>query len=763
MKYNNNNFTSFARKNFKDCLKNGDTSSDKFNSCFERTDFTSPYLSTVKKLLEKIWIKFDEDDLDVQEKFYNILDKIMDGIGFLRYNDSKKELRMTNVNQINDTVIEAFKKIDSLDEDFYLKNLTSALVLIVEDSSCAKYFYERLKILYSEYKKENKLPYEVSIDFYNEILNKRQNNFVSSEKKKMIDNLCTKLSYAKRKEDSIVTSIKIRRLDSLLKKHKYDVLRTSEEEIRNNLKGFATYLSSLKELRREGIIVSNSQGEKLTQLFLDGDLTSEEIDNLFPEASKKVKRIILNKYMQAKLPYLEKIEYEFSDLLSCDLGYNYNNYKIVSKENYYENLTLIFNAISEELGLELIESLEEYEFIANLPFFIDYFPELTVERVLSIIRNFPKIIKNMVQEEIITTVSLDEVMGKFYKLLSYGEAYENADFVNIAILGENIVERIIKSDSITSNNPNYYGRVYSQMLQKDCSFIPVVSGSTDEYYYESAHNADYERLLIGKNCRGSCVGIDGAGEEAYFAALTDPHADVIMFKSKYTNEFLGRCLCFRKGNYVVLAPIYGKTGLADNLYTSELLDDISSQMLSQATKANDTLEYVFSVSISFINKEYPIVEDDNLREVFPHADLSYSAYLIGSVKKEEDVNIDYNMPMPVSYDTLRDNIKVNEEVSNFDLNRIRALDILMIESSDLRNYEKNNFSLTDKEKYDEIYMGQDWFVAIKDGKIVDKVILPINDKRQENELLVLYKHLQELGIINDAANEMVNNFSSIRH
>lgn len=763
MKYNNNNFTSFARKNFKDCLKNGDTSSDKFNSCFERTDFTSPYLSTVKKLLEKIWIKFDEDDLDVQEKFYNILDKIMDGIGFLRYNDSKKELRMTNVNQINDTVIEAFKKIDSLDEDFYLKNLTSALVLIVEDSSCAKYFYERLKILYSEYKKENKLPYEVSIDFYNEILNKRQNNFVSSEKKKMIDNLCTKLSYAKRKEDSIVTSIKIRRLDSLLKKHKYDVLRTSEEEIRNNLKGFATYLSSLKELRREGIIVSDSQGEKLTQLFLDGDLTSEEIDNLFPEASKKVKRIILNKYMQAKLPYLEKIEYEFSDLLSCDLGYNYNNYKIVSKENYYENLTLIFNAISEELGLELIESLEEYEFIANLPFFIDYFPELTVERVLSIIRNFPKIIKNMVQEEIITTVSLDEVMGKFYKLLSYGEAYENADFVNIAILGENIVERIIKSDSITSNNPNYYGRVYSQMLQKDCSFIPVVSGSTDEYYYESAHNADYERLLIGKNCRGSCVGIDGAGEEAYFAALTDPHADVIMFKSKYTNEFLGRCLCFRKGNYVVLAPIYGKTGLADNLYTSELLDDISSQMLSQATKANDTLEYVFSVSISFINKEYPIVEDDNLREVFPYADLSYSAYLIGSVNKEEDVNIDYNMPMPVSYDTLRDNIKVNEEVSNFDLNRIRALDILMIESSDLRNYEKNNFSLTDKEKYDEIYMGQDWFVAIKDGKIVDKVILPINDKRQENELLVLYKHLQELGIINDAANEMVNNFSSIRH
>ena len=66
-----------------------------------------------------------------------------------------------------------------------------------------------------------------------------------------------------------------------------------------------------------------------------------------------------------------------------------------------------------------------------------------------------------------------------------------------------------------------------------------------------------------KGC--SCIGPGGAGDKAYYQALTGHNADVIIITDKNTNEFVAHSICFRKGNYVVLAPIQGIRGIEESL------------------------------------------------------------------------------------------------------------------------------------------------------------------------------------------------------
>ena len=54
--------------------------------------------STAKRLVDTLIYQFDEDDENTQERLYNQLDKIMDGVAKKRYVRDKRTLRFSSVN-----------------------------------------------------------------------------------------------------------------------------------------------------------------------------------------------------------------------------------------------------------------------------------------------------------------------------------------------------------------------------------------------------------------------------------------------------------------------------------------------------------------------------------------------------------------------------------------------------------------------------------------------------------------------------------------
>ena len=110
------------------------------------------------------------------------------------------------------------------------------------------------------------------------------------------------------------------------------------------------------------------------------------------------------------------------------------------------------------------------------------------------------------------------------------------------------------------------------------------------------------------------------------------------------------------------------------------------------------------------------------------------AYLIGNKSPDKEVEIDSTIPMPVVYSTKRESIKDKSEITSEELTRIKALDIYYTENPMEREEKARNFAPVDPTLYSEIYKGEDWYIAMSDGQIVEEVRLPINEENQEREL-----------------------------
>lgn len=416
----------------------------------------------------------------------------------------------------------------------------------------------------------------------------------------------------------------------------------------------------------------------------------------------------------------------------------------------YENVINIITTISEEEAQDILFNKEIPKEILELLPLVGHIDGFNTEEMIVLLRNYPMVLNHMRKESLTQNITLNSALSHFFDFLTIAEAYNSADDITISVLGKNIVEQIRFSDKQTSKNPLDYLNVYEGMLTREYTFIPRVEGEFGDYHYESANDADRERLLIGKKCNFSCIGPGGAGEKAYYQALTGHNADVIIITDKNTNEFIARSICFRKGNYVVLAPIQGIRGIEESLYQPKFVSGIGKQMIKQSLESKDTLEYVFlSPDGRFLDDYFPIIEDSYLIDPFPHADLDEIAYLIASTKDPEDVEIDSTIPMPVIYKTKRESVRGKDEASNENLTRLKALDILLTEDSEIREEKERNFEPVNKENYDDVYMGQDWYIAIKKGKIVEEVVLPTEQEAQIKEIATLKEQLTSLNMLEE--------------
>jgi len=722
-------------KAFKACLEKRDF------EAFEKHDFFGGYSSvksgTVRRLLEKLLIQFDENDLDIQEKFYLLLDKIIDGIcsfNYARELSDNNYYKFKSVNQINDCLLGKFTLFAKLDNpleeiELFVRKFIKAFG---QNKSFFSECYQNVLVLFNEYRKSHTIDYNSSIGFYNSLLNKQRNDFVKKEKELLISNLTLILPYAERKEKSRIVGAKIKKFDNFIKRKKFIELGVSEDELRREFVGFCGYLNSLKELRQENLVLTQEQCDLMVEEFFESTLSAERVFSICDGVTVELARFIYDKFTQIKIKYLDKISVTKNELSGLDLGYNYNNYKIVSKDRYYDNLYQMFLHLTEEDAECLLR--EKNNFIFSLLFFVDYDRSLSVENVIAILKNYLRIVRDF-GETPNTYFGLP-----FDKLLTYGLAYENANDFVMQALGIDVVKKIIFGGGMTSKNSDDYLQVYLKMLKRDKTSVPPVTGEFDKYYYESARDADSSRLLIGKICDASCVG---------------PDADVILFKERETDEVVARSICFRRGNFVILAPIYGKNSDTTEFYNPKLISAIAMSMLNKATEALDSLAYIFiSDPVEILEGYYDDYDDNCLYEDYPHADLFARKYLLGS--RTVNVELNPNEGCYQYYDTVREKVRSKKNISSSDLNRLMVLSILFPQDKYYIKEKLLSYKALDIDDYDDVYLGQDWAIMIKDGKVVNSIVLPVSCDRQFEEICKVSNYLNSVLITHDVYEDIYN-------
>lgn len=707
--------------------------------------------STSRRLVEALIYQFDEDDENMQKKLYTRLDKIMDGVAKKRFIRDRRMFQFRSPNQINDYLLSQFSRINEYNQDYYFKKIASVLNRKIDDENFYKNCLEIIEYFYTCYLKYNNLPQEVTTSFYNQVLNKQEDVYINQTKRTMIKRLTKILEFTTKKQKGRIIGIKLKKIDEILKSRDYQKLGITEEELRDLISNYDEEINKVRKIRKGNFHLTKDKLYEINEQFISGRLNDETLLEILPNSNQEVRKIILNKYTLIKAKFLDTIAVTQDDFSPITLGYHYNNYKIGTMKNMYNTIINIVSTISEEEAEDIVFNGKIPKEILELLPLVGHVIGFNTEEMIEILRTYPMVLQHMEKEKIIEEATADKALENFAIFLIITEAYASADDITMSILGKNVIEKIRFSDKVTSKNPMDYLKVYERMLTREYTFIPSVEGEYKGYYYASAEDSDRERLLIGKNCKLSCVGPGGAGEEAYLQSLTGHNADVIMIKDKNSKEFVARSLCFRKGNYIVLAPIYGPNSIEESLYRPELLAEIGKQMIKQGLENGDTLEYVFlSPDGRFLDDYFPLIEDSYLMAPFPHADLDERSYLITSTKDSEQVEIDPTIAMPIIYKTKRERVKGKDEINNEDLTKIRALDVILTQNASQKEEKEHNFETVNKDNYDDIYMGQDWYMAIRDGMIVECIVLPTGQEEQTREISILKEKLSSLDMLSQA-------------
>lgn len=283
-------------------------------------------------LYDKLGIKIDDHNMDIQEEYFKILDKVIDACVLVRYqNNCNHYTEYHSIDQINTLIIEKIE--EGVSEKELLEYLSNVFIgMISQERDLASYYY-KLKELYQNYSTKRELDYSVTTEFYNEILNKQRNFFLSQFKETIKEGLKALLPYTERMSNKLETNLKFKKCLLLLKNRNYSLLGITQEEINEKLDHLHLYLNMIKPFNKNNRQLSSSILEGIDSLFLDGKLLDENLKKGYPFLETKERKVILNQYHKLLLPYLESIEIEPKGN-SLNVAFNYNHYQIVSEKGY---------------------------------------------------------------------------------------------------------------------------------------------------------------------------------------------------------------------------------------------------------------------------------------------------------------------------------------------------------------------------------------------------------------------------------------------
>lgn len=697
-------------------------------------------------------LDYDEIALETNKKYSKLLDSLINGVIGIRYKNSKRSFIFPDIVSINNIVLDAFQKAKNTGNHESISELTQAIYSFINMDGNTKLFMTedyikfRLFDLYQDYILGDGLDQTVSIIFYNEILNKHRNSFCSREKEKIIEDIKKKLSLTDKKRKTIYNGRLIEKVSQLLVNKNFECLGIKEEDVLCAISEVEKELKNNKDLVKAGIVLNSNVLEEFKTLMLtNGKITRGVIAQILKIDNVEAINYIFKKYEQIKLRYINKIslsdiEKPINSEVIRNLGFNYNNFLMGSRERAIDNLVDLLLIIDNHTAEKIIKNARNFnEFKEILPL-VNLFPEFTTNNIIEILENYSKISNKLNWD-----YDMDGIT-KIKDIILLANSYSSINDLYSTILGKEIV------DKLPVAGMQEYFCFYLDMYKKYASSIPNVSGVFNDIEYESFNYQSSDRLLLGINCYHSCVDLmNVSGKRTYEECLLEATGDVIMMRDKKTGEFFARTLIFRRGNVIQLAKVYDKNG--NNIILDDvLLTEIANQILLQSNKANDRIDYVFiSAPFDKCSTKFPLYKNAKFESVFPHADFGEMAYLIGTSErvKNDDVlsSLDFAYQSNASYKKERQPISFNPQAEH--LTKIRALKIAMEDNQTIKEQLIKRFEPVYIKEYSKVISGEDWYVAVLKNGQLDSVLLSVDDPRARVEFESALKNISTMNFINN--------------
>lgn len=646
-----------------------------------------------------------------------------------------------------------FYTINQLDE--YIKDhliefeeLVKKIAFCTDRESKIPYYHKELEKI-ARHLEQGTLTRDLTTNFYNEILNDQQNFYFSDKKKTIIQQLTEELQLADKKRNNLENGVRLAEIKKAIKENNYESININRDALLADLEQVHMRLSKTKSLSKD-YQFSQKDYQYFDYLFFNNELERSNLEENYSFFNKRQLNKICNKYHQILLSYVEDINISDDKISRVNVGYQPNHVRFYDFNTHYGNVISFIESLNYS-EIDIIISQYEYnKILFELLPLVDLLPDFELDDFKRIVLHFPKIKEFLTEKEgFPKNPSLDAVLKKLPSIIRLSEVYSKADCYTYSILKEETIDKIL--DTIDPQLESYIS-TYMDMLNRSHNTIPPLDGEFDDYTYESG-TASRERLLIGIDWRHSCIKPSSSGSEAFYQVLTKKNADVLMIKDKKTGCFVARSLLFRKNNFIVIAPIYDKyLGKMKFFYHKSFLSRISNQLLSLAKEKDDKLDYVVITKPSFKIEGLPSLTSNLFVDSFPHNDLDDKVYLleVSEEVRKKDNNLEF-VPRKISmksmgvYEEKRKEVQIKREDYQEDVKRIKALEI--VSTSDIKESKKlkEEFAFLLGANFDEVYLGQDWYIALGKNGILSRGTFKINDIRQQNEIKIAEESILATG------------------
>ncbi len=702
------------------------------------------------KLKNILYKKIDVNDEDTSEKYFNHLDHLIDAVIKIRFKNIKNNF--LSIDEMDYFLKQGIDFVCDKKDEKYLKLITEEIINKIKttinypvDINFNDLHHFVLDV-YHMVSYADTFPKETVNDMYSLILNKIEDAYFKLTKKEIKDELCEELDFTSKKEKTIITSYKLKKVNERIKKREYDKLGISKKELELKIKDKRKSILNIKDIIKNKIIISEDNFKYFEERFIQGSLTSEEITKLL-NCENKISLKILKKYNEVLLEISKNIEIdkvEKNKLLyqrRHKVGFDYNNFVIVNNTDYLYYVEEIIKNLPEYLKEKIINNAKTYEEITFLIPFLEFFPELDVDKYCKVLKNYPVVKESILKDKVCKERYISDqewLTNHLLDIITLSLGYSSVNEAEYALLGKEIYDK----NPLRSSK---YAEFYLKMLNKNSSYLPIIKNNYQGYSYELSNYHDKERLLIGVNCEGSCMDLfHNKGRETYEKVLLDKSADVVMIKDP-NHHFYGRILVFRKGNFVLMGPIRNKSIKHDrNEFDKNLVKHIALNILKESMKNNDNIDFVFMANTTFYNdkgksiNDFMVLNDERFATLFPHADLDEKVLVLAYNPDKKYVSFDIS---PKEEYHLAHQ-KINYNPSNEDVLRIIAINKLLNPGND------NTIKPFDKNDYLKVIVGESWFLALRKDYTILECLLPNADKLSVNEFVNTKMKLMENAEIN---------------
>ncbi len=289
-------------------------------------------------------------------------------------------------------------------------------------------------------------------------------------------------------------------------------------------------------------------------------------------------------YNQIKRELIERIEKEevdgeinkkiYSDVAS-ELPFT-DEYFVFDRKKFLDNcklesLLLSLFGYKGEYDRQNIKNDKTYQMIYKLLVDKQLIWLLVFEKFSCIVYELEECIDKDVVKKIVKR--MDEILSfeEFFDLDNLGELLKVLDICNeinvshIYVLGKEIVFKLVNDDGYTSGDlqdiVNMAHDLVCQMVKKDKSTVPYISGVTTNYNYSMYDSQDVDILLSGINT-DSCFRVCGTDNDFLHYCAINKNGFVIKITDNEGN-FIAKASGLRNGNCVFinqLRTIYDEGG-----------------------------------------------------------------------------------------------------------------------------------------------------------------------------------------------------------